>query len=82
LGISITTHGHHLNPELIRRLRGNVSTFVSRFDAPEPIYSAIRGRPLSRVEQNVQAIEVGYPSASTRSSTARRWNIWTSSLCG
>jgi MoaA/NifB/PqqE/SkfB family radical SAM enzyme len=61
LGISITTHGHHLNPALIGRLRGNVSNLRISVDAPEPIYSAIRGRPLSRVEQNVQAIEGRIP---------------------
>lgn len=56
LGISITTHGHHLTPDLIDRLRGNVSIIRVSVDAPEPTYSAIRGRPLSRIEQNVEAI--------------------------
>ncbi len=57
LGISITTHGHHLTPDLIDRLRGNVSIIRISVDAPEPAYSAIRGRPLSRVERNVEAID-------------------------
>lgn len=61
LGISITTHGHHLNPGLIERLRGNVSNIRFSVDAPEPAYSAIRGRPLSRVEQNVQSIDGQIP---------------------
>lgn len=61
LGISITTHGHHLTPDLIARLRGNVSIIRISVDAPEPIYSAIRGRPLSRIEQNVQAIDGQIP---------------------
>lgn len=56
LGISITTHGHHLTPDLTERLHGNVSIIRISVDAPEPTYSAIRGRPLSRVEQNVRAI--------------------------
>jgi MoaA/NifB/PqqE/SkfB family radical SAM enzyme len=56
LGISITTHGHHLTSDLIDRLCGNVSVIRISVDAPEPAYSAIRGRPLSRVEQNVRAI--------------------------
>ena len=56
LGISITTHGHHLTPDLIARLRGHVSIIRVSIDAPEPSYSAIRGRPLSRVQQNVEAI--------------------------
>ncbi|HEY0321409.1 MAG TPA: radical SAM protein [Pyrinomonadaceae bacterium] len=61
LGISITTHGHHLNPDLIARLRGNVSIIRISVDAPEPTYSAIRGRSLNRVEQNVQAIDGQIP---------------------
>lgn len=61
LGISITTHGHHLTPDLIGRLCGNVSIIRISVDAPEPAYSAIRGRPLSRVEQNVRAIDGRIP---------------------
>lgn len=56
LGISITTHGHHLTPDLIARLCGNVSIIRISVDAPESTYSAIRGRPLSRVKRNVEAI--------------------------
>lgn len=61
LGISITTHGHHLSPELIDGLRGNVSIIRVSVDAPEPTYSAVRGRQLSRVERNVEAINGQIP---------------------
>jgi MoaA/NifB/PqqE/SkfB family radical SAM enzyme len=61
LGISITTHGHHLNPDLIERLQGKVSNLRLSVDAPEPMYSAIRGRPLSRLEKNVEAIHNKIP---------------------
>lgn len=56
LGISITTHGHHLTPDLIARLRGKVSVIRISVDAPEPTYSAIGGCPLSGIERNVEAI--------------------------
>ena len=61
LGISITTHGHHLNLDLIDCLRGNVSNIRFSVDAPEPTYSTIRGRPLSQIEQNVKAINGQIP---------------------
>jgi MoaA/NifB/PqqE/SkfB family radical SAM enzyme len=61
LGISITTHGHHLNPDLIARLHGKVSNLRLSVDAPEPIYSVIRGRPLSRIEANIEAINNQIP---------------------
>jgi MoaA/NifB/PqqE/SkfB family radical SAM enzyme len=61
LGISITTHGHHLDPDLIARLHGKVSNLRLSVDAPEPIYSTIRGRPLSRIETNVEAINNQIP---------------------
>lgn len=61
LGVSITTHGHHLTLDLVNRLRGNVSIIRVSVDAPDPPYSAIRGRPLSRVEHNIQAIDGQIP---------------------
>jgi len=47
LGISITTHGHHLTDELIDSLEGSVSIIRVSIDAPEPYYSLIRGRSLN-----------------------------------
>jgi MoaA/NifB/PqqE/SkfB family radical SAM enzyme len=61
LGISITTHGHRLTPALIDRVRGKVSIIRLSIDAPEPVYSAIRGRPLSRLEESIQTISGRIP---------------------
>jgi sulfatase maturation enzyme AslB (radical SAM superfamily) len=47
LGISITTHGHHLTDRLIDELTGYVSIIRVSIDGPEPIYSALRARPLA-----------------------------------
>jgi MoaA/NifB/PqqE/SkfB family radical SAM enzyme len=52
LGISITTHGHHLNEELISALSGTVSIIRFSIDAPEPLYSKIRSRSPSRLQDN------------------------------
>ena len=49
LGISITTHGHHLSDRLIRQIDGSVSIVRLSIDAPEPLYSEIRMRPLRRM---------------------------------
>lgn len=46
---------------MIARLCGNVSIIRLSVDAPEPTYSAIRRRPLSRVEQNVETIKGQIP---------------------
>lgn len=50
LGISITTHGHLLGPALIDELEGHVSLVRLSVDAPEPLYSAMRRRPLASLE--------------------------------
>jgi MoaA/NifB/PqqE/SkfB family radical SAM enzyme len=47
LGISLTTHGHHLTEQLIDELTGCVSVIRVSIDGPEPIYSALRARPLA-----------------------------------
>jgi MoaA/NifB/PqqE/SkfB family radical SAM enzyme len=47
LGVSITTHGHHLTDALIDSLKGAVSIIRVSIDASEPVYSRIRGRSLS-----------------------------------
>jgi MoaA/NifB/PqqE/SkfB family radical SAM enzyme len=46
LGISLTTHGHHLTKTLVDELITHVSIIRVSIDAPEPIYSRIRGRSL------------------------------------
>lgn len=47
LGISVTTHGHHLTERMLDELTGNVSVIRVSIDGPEPIYSAFRARPLA-----------------------------------
>jgi MoaA/NifB/PqqE/SkfB family radical SAM enzyme len=61
LGISITTHGHRLNEQLWESLKGFVSIVRVSIDAPEPLYSSIRGLPLARAIQNICQIEGQVP---------------------
>jgi MoaA/NifB/PqqE/SkfB family radical SAM enzyme len=61
LGISITTHGHHLTDRLIDELTGHISVIRVSIDAPEPLYSAIRGRPLSALQQKLPAMSSHIP---------------------
>ena len=61
LGISITTHGHHLNEQLWEDLKGFVSVVRVSIDAPEPLYSSIRGLPLARVIKNICQMEGQVP---------------------
>ena len=53
LGISITTHGQHLDADLCRTLSGNISTVRVSVDSIEDTYSAIRGRSFSTVKKNI-----------------------------
>jgi MoaA/NifB/PqqE/SkfB family radical SAM enzyme len=61
MGISITTHGQHLQEELVRDLVGFVSILRLSIDGPEPYYSTIRRRPLRRTLENIQKIEGRIP---------------------
>ena len=61
LGISITTHGQHLNEQLWENLKGFVSVVRVSLDAPEPLYSSIRGLPLSRVLTNIRRMQGQVP---------------------
>jgi MoaA/NifB/PqqE/SkfB family radical SAM enzyme len=61
LGISITTHGHHLNEQLRESLKGFVSVVRVSIDAPEPLYSSIRGLPLVRVLTNIRQMKGDVP---------------------
>ena len=61
LGISITTHGHHLTADLIERLKGHVSNIRLSVDAPEPHYSEMRGRPLQRIHKVIDEIHNSIP---------------------
>ena len=61
LGISITTHGHHLNEQLWESLKGFVSIVRVSIDAPEPLYSSIRGLPLARAIKNIRQMDGQVP---------------------
>jgi MoaA/NifB/PqqE/SkfB family radical SAM enzyme len=61
LGISITTHGQHLTEQLWETLKGFVSVVRISIDAPEPLYSSIRGVPLARVMKNIRRMEGEVP---------------------
>jgi MoaA/NifB/PqqE/SkfB family radical SAM enzyme len=61
LGISITTHGQHLNEQLWENLKGFVSVVRVSIDAPEPLYASIRGLPLARVIKNIRLMEGQVP---------------------
>src|SRR5262249_181193 len=61
LGISITTHGQHLNEELWKKLKGFVSVVRVSIDALEPLYSSIRGLPLAGAIRNIRKIEGQVP---------------------
>ena len=49
MATSVTTHGHHLTSEIIRRLTGRLSSIRFSIDGLEPYYSSVRGRPLSHL---------------------------------
>jgi MoaA/NifB/PqqE/SkfB family radical SAM enzyme len=61
LGISLTTHGHHLTDQLIEELTGYVSIIRISIDGPEPIYSAFRARPLSDLLQKLSRVRKRVP---------------------
>ncbi len=54
LGISVTSHGQHLDKNLVEALKGYVSVLRISIDAPEPAYSSIRRRPLQLVIENIR----------------------------
>jgi len=53
LGVSLTTHGHHLNKKLINQIKGKLSKLRISIDDIEPRYSLIRGRPLLELEKKI-----------------------------
>lgn len=61
LGVSITTHGHHLTPQFVDQLVGGISVIRLSIDAPEPIYSRIRGRSLEHLARHVGYLRTRIP---------------------
>jgi MoaA/NifB/PqqE/SkfB family radical SAM enzyme len=61
LGVSITSHGHHLTPPLVDRLVGATSVIRLSVDAPEPVYSRIRRRSLEHLAEHVRYLKGRIP---------------------
>jgi MoaA/NifB/PqqE/SkfB family radical SAM enzyme len=56
LGISVTTHGHHLNDEKIKKLTNKLSSIRFSIDGLEPYYSLIRGRKLDDLLRIIKSV--------------------------
>lgn len=50
LAVTFTSHGHHLDDELIEQLRGVVHFFRLSVDGVGAVYERMRGRPFHRLE--------------------------------
>jgi len=61
LGISFTTHGHHLSSNFIENIRGKISSIRFSIDGLEPRYSLIRGRNLNNLISNIKKINSQIP---------------------
>ncbi len=61
LGISLTTHGHHLTRNFIHQLTGSVSSLRLSIDGVEPYYSQVRGRPLADLLENIRTLDGAIP---------------------
>jgi MoaA/NifB/PqqE/SkfB family radical SAM enzyme len=61
LGVSLTTHGHRLNADLIRQLAGTISSIRFSIDGAEPYYGKIRGRPLANLLEKIRALDHAIP---------------------
>ena len=57
LGVSFTTHGHHLTPSLVDLLAGSVSFARVSMDGVEPVYTRLRGRPLVDLLQHIRLLK-------------------------
>lgn len=54
MGVSLTTHGHHITKELIQHIKGKLSKIRISIDDIEPRYSQIRGKPLSQLVDKIK----------------------------
>lgn len=61
LGISFTTHGHHIDESFISKIKGKVSSIRFSIDGLEPRYSVIRGRKLSDLVQKIKLVSGQIP---------------------
>ena len=61
LGVSFTTHGHHLTQKLVASIRTKVSFVRVSVDGIEPLYSFVRKRPLSELLRRVDTLRDAIP---------------------
>lgn len=61
LGISFTTHGHHINDAFINNIRNKVSSIRFSIDGSESRYSDIRGKNLDDVITKIKSINGQIP---------------------
>ena len=56
LGVSVTTHGHHLTESLVGAIRESVSFVRVSIDGVEPTYSRLRGRALGSLLERLSLL--------------------------
>jgi MoaA/NifB/PqqE/SkfB family radical SAM enzyme len=56
LAVSFTTHGHHLNQELLEELRGTLNFIRVSMDGIGPVYEKIRGRTYDGLIKKIQVL--------------------------
>lgn len=61
LGISFTTHGHHLTEEFIDKIENKISSIRFSVDGVEPRYSLIRGRRLDELISKIKIVSGRIP---------------------
>ena len=72
LAVTLTTHGHHLTPNLIGALTGAVHFVRVSVDGVGLTYEALRGRSFSALRKRLEAVRSLAPLGITLSSTASR----------
>jgi MoaA/NifB/PqqE/SkfB family radical SAM enzyme len=61
LAVTFTTHGHHLDDQLIRKLKGNVHFLRMSMDGVGATYERLRGRSFAAFEKRLQTITGAIP---------------------
>lgn len=61
LAVTMTTHAHHLNDQLLEDLSGNVHFIRVSMDGVEATYESIRGRPFATLMQRIKVLSKSFP---------------------
>jgi MoaA/NifB/PqqE/SkfB family radical SAM enzyme len=56
LGVTFTTHGHHLDDAMLAALKGNVHFIRVSMDGMNATYERLRGRPFNALRERLSAI--------------------------